>query len=158
MVKGIPEDDLFGDIAPEGYVERKGVEAPDRTYLSNKKQRDIVSKLLEDKNDQKYIKAGLKKLNAKGKAAVPRDEHLDIDEVATKVPIGYTEMLYEIHLETSISAIVTSQNDDTFILLKDYLNEEDDIYSRFEDAQLMFDEFPVISLWIERIKKCTGKP
>ena len=67
-------------------------------------------------------------------------------------------MLYEIHLETPISAIVTSQNDEAFILLKDYLNEEDDIYSRFEDAQLMFDEFPVISLWIERIKKFTGKP
>ena len=50
----------------------------------------------------------------KGKGAVPRDERLEtvhkllvhIDEVATRVPIGYTEMLYEIHLETPVSALV----------------------------------------------------
>ena len=165
MVKGIPEDDLFGVLAPEGSKERKGVEAPDRTYLNNKKQRDIISTLLEDRNDQKSLKAALKKLNAKGKSAVPRDEHLEIvhrliehiDDIATRVPIGYLEMLYEIHLETPISALVNSQNDEAFMLLKDYLNEEDDIFSKLEETKLMFEEFPVISLWIERIKKFTNK-
>ena len=68
MVKGIPEDDLFGGFSSEGSKERKGLEAPDRTYLNNQKQRDIISKLLEDRNDQK--------LNAEGKSAVPQNGHL----------------------------------------------------------------------------------
>ena len=48
MVKGIPENDLFGGFSSEGSKERKGPEAPVRTYLNNQKQRDIISKLLED--------------------------------------------------------------------------------------------------------------
>ena len=131
--------------------------------MNKKKQREIISKLLEDRNDQKALKAALKKLNAKGKAAVPRDEHLEIvhkllehiDEVATRVPIGYTEKLYEIHLETPISAIVNSDNDEAFILLKDYLLGEVDIFSTVEETKLIFHEFPVIAFWIERIKQFT---
>ena len=59
MVKGIPEDDLFGGFSSEGSKERKGLEAPNR---------DIISKLLEDRNYQK--------LNAEGKSAVPQNGHL----------------------------------------------------------------------------------
>ena len=76
MVKGIPEDELFGNCAPENSAEKKGIEAPQRTFLNNKKQREVISKLLEDRNDQKSLKAAIKKLNTKGKAAVPRDDHL----------------------------------------------------------------------------------
>ena len=94
---------------------------------------------------------------------MPRDDHLEkvhdiliyIDEVATRVPIGFTEMLYEIHLETPISALVSSQNDEAHLLLKQYLDEEMDIFSSLLETRLMFEEFPVISLWIERMKRLT---
>ena len=119
--------------------------------------------MLEDRNDQKSLKSALKKLDTKGKAAIPRDDHLEIvhellehiDEIATRVPIGYLEMLYEIHLETPISALVNSDNDEAFILLKDYLLEDDDIFSKVEEAKLIVAEFPVIAFWIERIRKFT---
>ena len=98
MVRGIPEDELFGNCAPENSVEKKGIEAPQRTFLNNKKQREVISKLLEDRNDQKSMKAALmlKKLNTKGKPAIPCDDHLEIshellehiDEIVTRVPIG----------------------------------------------------------------------
>ena len=37
MVKGIPEDELFGNCAPENSSEKKGIEAPERTFLNKKK-------------------------------------------------------------------------------------------------------------------------
>ena len=140
-------------MAPEGSIEKKGVEAPHRTDLNNKKQRDVISKLLEDRNDPKSLKTELRRLNDKGKSEVSQDDHLDIvhkliehiDQIATRVPIGYLEMLYEIHLESPISALVNSENDEAFILLKDYLLEEDDIFSKFEETKLIFEEFPVIA-------------
>ena len=46
-------------------------------------------------------------------------------EKATRVPIGFTEMLYEINLETPISALLISQNDEAHVLL----NEEIDVFS-----------------------------
>ena len=142
----LPEDELFGNCAPENSTEKKGIEAPERTFLNKKKQREVISKLLEDRNDQKSLKAALKKLNTKGKAAIPRDDHLEIvhellehiDEIATRVPLGYLEMLYEIHLETPISALVNSDNDEAFILLKDYLLEDDDIFSKVEETKINF--------------------
>ena len=45
-----------------------------------------------------------------------------------------------------------SENDEAFILLKDYLLEEDDIFSKFE-TKLIIEEFPVIAFWIERVKQ-----
>lgn len=59
----------------------------------------------------------MKKLNAKGKNALPKDVHMDgvhemvqyIDSIATRVPIGFRELLYEIHLETPISALISSK-------------------------------------------------
>ena len=105
----------------------------------------------------------LKKLNTKGKAAIPCDDHLEIshellehiDEIVTRVPIGQLDMLCKINLETPISALVNSDNDEAFILLKDYLLEDDDIFSKVAETKLIFAEFPVIAFWIERIRKFT---
>ena len=37
-----------------------GVEGPERTYVNNKKGRDVKTELLEDRNDQKALKVALK--------------------------------------------------------------------------------------------------
>ena len=39
--------------------------------------------------------------------------------------------------------------------MKDYLLEDDDIFSKVEETKLIFAEFPVIAFWIERIRKFT---
>ena len=161
MVKGIPENELFGQEPPAESKVKKGVEAGDRTYLNIKAHRDVIANLLENRDDQKALPNTLKKLNSKGKHALPKTEHMKvvhqlieyINSIATRVPIGFTDLLYEIHLETPISALVPSNNDEAHALLRAYLDSEDDIFSNLSYAQLMFQEFPVISLIVERIRK-----
>ena len=66
-------------------------------------------------------------------------------------------MLFEIHLETPISAIFNSNNDEAYEVLSDYLDEERDIFANKNDSKIMFDEFPIVSTWIEGIKKFTNE-
>ena len=131
-IKGVPDKKLFTTEPPADAIERKGVEAKDRTFLNDRKQRTVISQLLENRDDQSSLKTALKKLNTKGKNAVPRDDRLEAvhevikycDAVATRVPCGIRELLYETALETPISALFLSNNNEAYGLLTEYLNEE----------------------------------
>ena len=78
MVKVIPKNELFGQEPPAGSTVKKGVEAGDRTYLNIKAHRDVIAKLLENRDDQKSLPNTLKKLNTKGKHALPKTEHMEV--------------------------------------------------------------------------------
>ena len=45
-VKGIPEDELFGTNPPDGAVEKRRIEAKDRTVLPSK-SREVIKQLLK---------------------------------------------------------------------------------------------------------------
>ena len=55
MVKGIPENELFGQEPPAGSTAKKEIEAADRTYLNVKAHRDVIAKLLENRDDKKSL-------------------------------------------------------------------------------------------------------
>ena len=150
--KGIPENELFGQAPHTDSIVKKGVEAEDRTFLNKKAHREVLSKLLENRDDPKALGTALRKMKAKGKNALPKHAHMDlvndliayIETIATRVPIGFRELLYEIHLETPISALVSSNNDEAHDLLRNYLENEDDIFSDISKSQFIFQEFPVL--------------
>ena len=86
----------------------------------------------------------LKKLNTRGKHALPKTEHMEvvhklieyINFIATRVPIGFTDLLYEIHLDTPILALVPSNNDEAHALLRAYLDGEEDIFSNLSYSHI----------------------
>ena len=49
IVKGIPDEKLFGEKIPSDQPLQHGVEAPDRTFLKHESQRDILLRLSEKK-------------------------------------------------------------------------------------------------------------
>ena len=70
----------------------------------------------------------------------------------TRVPIGFRELLYEIHLETPISDLLSSK-DEAHGLMRSYLDDEDDVFSDLAKSQFIFQEFPVLALCIEKIRR-----
>ena len=106
----------------------------------------------------------LKKLKKTGKNALPLDEHMNlvhdlllyIDTISTTIPSGFYELLYEIHLETPISALINSRDDEAYDNLRDYLDEELDVFSKLEESQNMFLKFPVVSNIIAKLRSFLG--
>ena len=79
------------------------------------------------------------------------------NEIATRIPISFTELLYELHLETPITALIGSESDEAHEILNDYLDEKKDIFANKEETTLLFTEFPVIANIIERIRKFSNE-
>ena len=111
MVKGIPEKELFADIPPAGAPSQKGIDAPDRTFIRHVKNRAVLADL-STSLDEKSLSSAIKKISARGRAALPRCKHMTaVGEVLkhisqaedTSVKLeGYRLILKELHLLTPV--------------------------------------------------------
>ena len=71
---------------------------------------------------------------------IPRNTNLELihelinhcNKIATRIPISFTELLYELHLETPITAHVGSNSNEVHEILNDYLDQKKDLFANKE--------------------------
>ena len=160
-IKGIPENKLFGNTAPEGSQIKKGVEAVDRTFITNIKQRQVFEKMIKNAEKEGTISNTIKAINAKGKSQLPEHPHVRLaekvllhlkDECESKrIPIGYRLLFSELSLETPISALICSHSPKAIEMLRKFLSRDIDIFSSTENVLLMQKNLPIITECIYQI-------
>ena len=160
-IKGIPENKIFKNDAPEGSQIKKGVDVPDRTFLPNIKQRKVVEKLIQNFEKDTSITNAIKSINAKGKTQIPDHPHMKLIEKvlihlrdncnSRRVPIGYRYLLSELQKETPIIALICTHNPKSIELLLRYLNKEVDILTSKESLEILQDSMPIITESIYQI-------
>ena len=137
---GCRTHDMKADIKDEYFEEEvvpnltvKGIEAKDRTFLNNKKVRNIVTELLAHIKDIHAMSDAVKALNM-----------IVLDENATSVLMllhrllsehkflldGYISLFHELQLDTPISALFTpySSEKETYKTFLDYINNKSDFF------------------------------
>ena len=128
-IKGIPEDKIYGTVAPEGSIEKKGVEAKDRTFLLSG-TRETLKRLVKNRDTITALKiatSSLKKIVKKEAYAEYVYQLLDFIKVecqSINLPIGYYGLFDELSRETSITALFSSHDTDAYLVLNNYLNEK----------------------------------
>ena len=160
------KEEVVSDIIVEG------IESRDRTFLKNRKVRDIISNLLANKSD----------FNALSKAVGSLTNfELDINTRSVLdllnrlysehkyLPECYEVFLHELALETPISALLVPYSSDkqTYGKFMEYLNNKHDIFASPSSIALFINKFPIITECLKnilerenanRIKKCPYLP
>ena len=152
------EDDFFTEELVEDVIV-KGIEAKDRTFLSKKKVRDVITTLISKSSDPNSLLKAVKSLGA-----------MDLDENARSVldllnriaaehkilPECYIPFLLELQLQTPISALLVPYSSDrkTYEMFLEYLNNKTDILASPASIELFINKFPII---IECIKHILDK-
>ena len=136
----------------------KGIEASERTFLPEKKEREIVEKLLKDKtNEEIDVKSTLKSINRlKSKSSGLKLIEITLKRISIEnngISEGHRLLLEEVSKCTPISQLFPSNNKTYLKQLKGHLENENNFFESYENTKNLTEAFPFIVKVVSLISK-----
>ena len=142
------EDEFFEEAVVEGIV-ANGIECKDRTFCKSQQVRNILATLLKTADEPLALKKAVEalcdlELDANSRSILNLLNRLLFRN--RSLPLGYRQLLHELHLPTPVSALLTAYSSERHIyeLFMNYLNNKDDIFSSPTSLEVFMNSFPVL--------------
>ena len=154
-MKGYTKEEVFKEEIDDSHVVT-GIDARERTFVNEIKQRTILQCLIKSSMKSKDIKSSLAKLK---KVKVSPNISLVfnlleyLEQHDNGIPEGYQLLLSELGKCTPISVLLPSHDTLDYKILSVFLEGKCNIFSDFEAAEKLTNAFPIITKIMKLILK-----
>ena len=151
-IKGFVSEDIFKEEKVENIV-IKGIEAKERTFINQNKQRTILSKLSSSNMSSTDIREAIKlieKQKTKSKNIIMIRNLLKRLQ-QSNIPDGYKLLIKELGKCSPIAILLPSHDSLDYKILSAFLESKHNIFKSFEVTKKVTNAFPLVVKMIQQI-------